>query len=258
MSPTHVILTGASSGLGAEIAALYAARGVNRLSLAGRAVERLAAVAERCRQAAPAEIVVTTRAFDIADRHALIAWIAESDAAAPIDRAVSNAGVLFGAEAPGELESADHIARQIDVNLTAAALFLTECGRAMAARRDGRLVAVSSLAAIQPLADEIGYSASKAGLNACCECLREFLEPFDIGVTLACPGFIRTPMGDGYRAPRPMELTSEAAARAIVDAAEKGRNFTAPPAALAWSARLGRLAPRALRRPFTDRLRFRF
>ncbi len=255
-------ITGASSGIGAALAETFAARGVSRLSLTARRGDKLAEVAQACADRAAAQgrpaPEIGWRPLDITDRLAVRAWVEEVDASVPIDLAISNAGVLHGAQRAGEIEDEALAVEQIDVNLTAAVCFLTAVARLQCARGRGRLVAVSSLAGLQPIADELAYSASKAGLNAFCEGLRDFVEPFGVGVTLACPGFIRTPMGDGFKGPRPMEISAEAAARRIADAAERGRDFTAFPSWIALGARLGRFAPRALRRPFTERLRFRF
>src|SRR4051794_26040126 len=90
--PRTILITGASSGLGAALADAYAAPGVT-LALTGRDPGRLDAVAERCRAAGAA---VRGAVLDVTGRDALAAWIAEVDAATPIDLVIANAGVAAG------------------------------------------------------------------------------------------------------------------------------------------------------------------
>lgn len=251
---THIAITGASSGLGAAIARAYAETLGDRarLSLCGRSEARLAETAAAC-AAVGAE--TATAAFDLADAEELERWVARIDDAAPLDLAIANAGMLVGNARRDRLEPGAAMARQIGVNLTAASLFLRAAAERMCVRGRGRLVAISSLAGLQPKADEIAYSASKAGLNAFCEALREFADDHGVGVTLICPGFIDTAMGEGSASPRPMEWTAERAARRILRSVERGREFDAFPAPLLWSIRLGRAVPWRLRRVVTRKLR---
>lgn len=252
--PKRIAITGASSGLGAALARAYAEEfGPRaRLCLAGRSAPRLDAVAKTCSDAGAQ---VDRDIFDMEDLDALANWVARIDDEAPLDLAIANAGLLIGNDSRTQLESREAMARQISVNLTAACLFLRDAAERMRLRGQGRVVAVSSLAGLQPKADEIAYSASKAGLNAFCEGLREFAADRGVGVTLICPGFIDTAMGAGSRSPRPMEWTAERAARRILRSIERGRSFDAFPAPLLWSIRLGRLAPWRLRALVTRGLR---
>ncbi|MEE9209918.1 MAG: SDR family NAD(P)-dependent oxidoreductase, partial [Kiloniellales bacterium] len=88
-SPTSILITGASSGIGAALARVYAAPGV-ALALTGRDRGRLTGVAEACRAAGATP---RAQALDVLDGDALAAWIAEVDAAAPLDLVIANAGV---------------------------------------------------------------------------------------------------------------------------------------------------------------------
>ncbi len=90
--PRSILITGASSGLGAALAAVYAAPGV-ALALTGRDEGRLAATAESCRGAGAEAL---TAALDVTDAGALADWIGEVDARAPLDLVVANAGISGG------------------------------------------------------------------------------------------------------------------------------------------------------------------
>lgn len=232
-----------------------AARGAARLSLAGRNVERLEAVALAAQTAGA---TVHADAFNMLDACALAAWVEALEARAPVDLAIANAGVFIGTSKPGTLETPEEAAAQIDLNLTATSRFLLGLSPALMARGRGRLMIVSSIAGLQPVADEVAYSASKAGLNALGEALREFVDDYGVGVTVACPGFVATPMKDTFRGPRPFEWSAERAADRLLDAAARGRDQVAFPWQLTLSIRLGRLVPWRWRRMVTRRFRFRF
>lgn len=248
----HAALTGASSGLGAALAEGLARRGVARLSLAGRSEARLRRTAEACERHGAA---VDAAIFDLTDASALAGWLRRCEAAAPLDLAIANAGVLAGAPWRGALETPAQLSEQIQVNLLAASVMLTEAAQPMRRRGQGRLAAISSLAGLQPKPDELGYSAAKAGLNAYCEGLRDALRGSGVSVSLICPGFIATPMAEASAAPRPLEWPVEQAAARCLRAIEARRAFDAFPAALLWAIRLGRFAPARLRAAVADGLR---
>ncbi|TAN64287.1 MAG: SDR family NAD(P)-dependent oxidoreductase, partial [Magnetospirillum sp.] len=87
-----VLLTGASSGIGAGLARAYAGPGTT-LHLTGRDRGRLEAVAEDCR-ARGAEVF--TRPLDVTDRAAMADWVASSDGCRPLDLVIANAGISAG------------------------------------------------------------------------------------------------------------------------------------------------------------------
>src|SRR5258708_37049306 len=91
--PATILITGASQGIGAALAARYARDG-GRLALVARNRERLAAVEADCRRLGAAEVRVA--AIDVRDREALGTWIESLDRAHPVDTVLANAGALSG------------------------------------------------------------------------------------------------------------------------------------------------------------------
>jgi short-subunit dehydrogenase len=180
-----VIITGASSGIGAELARQLAGQGA-RLALAARSVERLEAIAAECRAAGGAAIAVPTDVADEAQCRALI----EQTAAAygRIDTLVNNAGMnmLARFDEWQDLAIFEQILRVNflgSVNCTRHALpYLT------AAR--GRLVIINSAAGKAGLPLRTAYAASKHALTGFFDSLRIELEETGVSVTSIYPSYV--------------------------------------------------------------------
>ena len=237
-----VVITGASSGLGAALARAYAAPGVT-LGLVGRDRARLAVVAEACRAGGA---TVVEGALDVADRAPLEAWLAVFDRAHQVDLVVANAGTSAGPE-PGEVgEDIAMTTRQIAVNLLGAVHTLAPLVPAMAARGGGQVVLIASLAAYRGLPYSPGYCASKAGLRAYGEALRALAEPRGVRVTVVCPSFFVSPMTDRWDGPTPLLIDSEHAARKVKRGIDRGRRRVSFPCPMALGLRLCDALPAAI------------
>ncbi|HEY4136713.1 MAG TPA: SDR family NAD(P)-dependent oxidoreductase [Alphaproteobacteria bacterium] len=230
-SPHSVLITGASSGLGAALATLYAASGVT-LFLSGRHWPRLDNIAETCR-AKGATVHATV--VDVTDRDAMAAWIAESDALAPLDLVIANAGISGGSGGDGstdgstlgrasKIESAEQARRIFAVNVDGAmntVLPAIDAMRAHAPRDNdgapfkGQIAIVSSLAGFRGLPGAPAYCASKAAVRAWGEGLRGTLATDAIRLSVVCPGFVRTPMTAVNPFPMPFLMDAEPAAANI-------------------------------------------
>jgi short-subunit dehydrogenase len=205
--PACVVITGASSGLGAGLARAYASPG-RILGLIGRNASRLAAVADTCRQHGA---VVETAVLDVTDAAAVAAWLVALDTRSPIDLLIANAGISAGTRPDGRLEGSDAAREVVQVNL----LGVIHCVEAllpnMLVRRRGQIAVVASMAAYRGLPDSPAYCASKAGVLAYGESLRAGLEPFGVRVSVIVPGFFASPMSSRYGG-RKLFLLSEARA----------------------------------------------
>lgn len=243
MTGRHILITGASSGLGAALARHYARPGVSLLLIA-RNAERLGAVADECRAGGAH---VATAMVDVRDSLALASFIAEADARAPIDTVVANAGVEASLGRVGEAEPLLDVLAQIRTNFEGAVATVLPLLDSMRARGTGRIVLVSSLAGRMPLPDQPTYSATKAALIAFGEALRPVLAARGVHLTLAIPGFIATGMGHEYSGWRPFQWTAARAAAAIAAAADRGARSIAFPLPLVLLIGLGRCVPAFLR-----------
>ena len=208
-SPISILITGASSGIGAALAMEFAAPGV-RLALTGRDQARLSAVAEACR-AAGAEPRAAT--LDVCDAPALAAWIAEVDQAAPLELAIANAGVSAGTGGRGETEAQTR--RVIATNLDGVVNTVLPAVARMRPRRRGQIAIMSSLAAFRGFPGAPAYCASKAAVRIWGEALRGDLHGAGIGVSVICPGYVRSPMTAVNDFTMPLLMDAERAARII-------------------------------------------
>jgi short-subunit dehydrogenase len=225
-----VFLTGASSGLGAALAAHYARQGA-RLGLLARSVERLQAVA--------AGIGAEARLYgaDVCDAQALGAAAHDFLAAAGIpDLVIANAGVSAGTSCE-ELQDIDVLSELLRTNVVGLAATLSPFVAPMRRAGRGTLVGIASVAGFRGMPGSGAYCASKSAAITWLESLRLELRGSGVRVVTACPGYIATPMTaiNPYR--MPFLLSAEQAARRIALAIERGRSLAIIP----WQMRLAML-----------------
>lgn len=239
----RVLVTGASSGIGAATALELSARGA-RLVLSGRDQEALAGVATRTGgEMLPADL--SGPSADLAVR------------AGRVDVLVACAGE--GWSGPLARMSGGTAERMIAVNLTAHVQLTRLLLPGMLERGRGHLVYVASIAGVVGVREEAVYAATKAGLLAFAESLRYELPAVDgnavdgngVGVTAVVPGVVDTPFfarrGRPYTRRRPAPVAPERVARAIAVAVERDRAEVYVPAWLRLPARLHGTAPGAFR-----------
>jgi short-subunit dehydrogenase len=236
----HVLLTGASSGLGRALALQFA--GENRvLSLIGRDAARLDAVAADCRAQGAA---VRTALIDVTDRATLFDWLVARDREMAVDLLIANAG-LGGAAAlaPRSGEDGDQAHALFNVNTLGLVNTLTPLLPAMRARGSGQLVLVGSIQGDLGLPQSPVYSASKAAVRIYGDGLRRLLRADGVGVTTVLPGFIDTPMSQSLQMVRPFLWTPERAAARIARDVARGRPYSVFPWPLRLAVGLGRWMP---------------
>jgi short-subunit dehydrogenase len=248
-----VVITGASSGLGAALAAAYAGPGV-AMGLIARNAERLAATIDVCRAAGA---TVESAAIDVANGPALVAWLEAFDTEHPVELLIANAGTSAGPDPDSPGEPLALTERQLATNLIGAVHTIAPLVPRICERRRGRIVAIASVAAFRGLPNSPGYCASKAGLRAYAEALRPRLARYGVGVTVVCPGFFSSPMTDRWEGPTPFLASGAAAARHIKRGIDSGRRRVDFPWLLVLGMRFCDLAPAWIGDMILRRFRFR-
>ncbi|HEU5456408.1 MAG TPA: SDR family oxidoreductase [Nocardioides sp.] len=232
--PKRILITGASSGLGAEMARQLAARG-NDLALCARRTDRLEGLREEILAASP-ERRVEVRALDVNDHDQVFAvFHAFASDLGTIDRVVVNAGLGKGAPlGTGRFEANRDTAM---TNFVAALAQSEAAMEIFRAQEGGHLVMVSSMSALRGLPKEITtYAATKAGVAHLVEGLRtEFYGKPSYKFTVLYPGYIRSEMNDGVAAAENKMMSStERGVRAMVTAIEKEKDAACVPP-LPWA-----------------------
>jgi len=228
--PATVLITGATGGIGAALARLYADP-QRTLILHGRDSTRLAALAHDC-EARGAQVVSTS--FDLRDGATTVAALRQLSGAHMIDLAIINAGVSSLIGDGEEVENWETARAVLAVNLDGALATVAGVLPEMRRRGTGQIALVSSLEAYIGMPVTPVYSASKAALKVYGEALRGWLAPQGIAVNVVLPGFVRTPMSDRYTAAKPWMMSAERAANLIRRGLERNRARTAFPRVLAW------------------------
>ncbi len=250
--PNAILITGASSGLGRALALSYAGTG-STLCLTGRDKRRLLETVQEVERMGSR---VLWKALDICDTQAVNKWISEIEGDTPLDLVISNAGITGSHAVDGAVESAETAHSQIATNLGGTINLLTAVAPYMQHRKRGRIALISSLAGLQPISDGPAYGASKAGVIAYGEAMRDHLHKWGVSVSVVCPGYIQTPMADQFKSWRPYEYTAEKAAASITKAIAKKKALHAFPWQLALSIHIGKLMPWKLRRLANQRFNY--
>lgn len=239
----RVVITGASSGIGAALARVYAKRGAT-LGLIARRQAELDALASELGG------TVATYAVDVRDGLALAASARDFVARFGIpDVVIANAGVSAGnlTHLDDDIETCQWI---LDVNVVGIVkTFQPFLGGMLEARR-GTLVGIASVAGIRGLPGAGAYSASKAAAITYLESLRVELRGSGVSVVTIAPGYIATDMTAKNPYRMPFLLPADEAVRRFVKAIDARVAYTVIPWQMAIVAKLLRILPR----PVFDRV----
>ena len=213
-SPLFVLITGASSGIGAACARAFAAQGA-RLGLVARSADRLAAVAAECaRLGAEAEVFVC----DVTDDAAVeaMADAVRQWGGAP-DVVLNNAGAFVPG---GVLETTpDGFRQQLEVNVVSAFSVTRAFLGGMLERGSGRVLMMGSVASVRGYPGGAAYGAAKHALLGLARALREEAKGTGVSVTTLLPGAVRTGSWDGTDLPDSRFMPPDDIARVVVEVA---------------------------------------
>lgn len=189
LSEQVILITGASTGIGAALAQRLAAQyfGI-QLVLAARSQEKLEQVANLCRKAGADVLVVPTDISQVEQVKALAS--AALKHFGRVDTLVNNAG--YGQMGPVELIPPDAVQRQFQVNLIGPLTLTQALIPGMREQGGGRIINISSIGGRIPFPFGGLYSSSKFALEGISDTLRMELEPFNIKVSVIEPGPVST------------------------------------------------------------------
>lgn len=246
----HIVITGASSGLGAAMATAYAQhyRQQLQLSLCGRNTGALQALASQL--SSQYQVACTTYSVDVrqADQMQAMAQAAIQQYGTP-RIVIGNAGVSRGTltEYQDDIPAFQAV---FDTNVMGLVHtfqpFIEAMKQATEQGKMAQLVGIASVAGIRGLPGAGAYSASKAAAITYLESLRVEMQQYAITVTTIAPGYIRTPMTDINTYPMPFLMDADVFARKAMRVIAQQRRFSVIPWQMGIVARLLRLIPPGL------------
>jgi hypothetical protein len=191
----RVLITGASAGIGAELARAFARDG-HQLTLVARRRGKLAALAAELER--EHYVDVRTIVQDLAKPTGPAAVLKAAQADGPIGILVNNAGVID--VGPFSASKTDALVNMANLNVRALTELTSLVVPGMVKRGFGRILNVASLAAFQPVPGMAAYAATKAYVLALTEALSEELKGSGVTVTALCPGITDTDMASDIQA----------------------------------------------------------
>jgi short-subunit dehydrogenase len=244
----RVLISGASSGIGAEFARQYAAEGA-KLALLARRRDRLQAVAAECRAAGASEVHVVE--CDVGDRDACRGAVAAAAGAlGGLDAVVLNAGVSMGVLLEDLPEAELPIFEQMmQVNyfgtvwMAYYSLPHLRASGSSSGAPPAKLVAVTSLAGVMPIPFRTGYAGSKYAVHGFLDTLRQemLLTGTRVDVTCLCPGAVATEINDARLGSRDVVLDMSRA-MPVQDAVRRMRDAIARGVRSEWMTPMGKFA----------------
>ncbi|MCB0386728.1 MAG: SDR family NAD(P)-dependent oxidoreductase, partial [Bdellovibrionales bacterium] len=218
-----VLITGASSGIGAALAEEYVRCG-HYVALCARREDRLQEVADRCHKHNPAATVVCLRA-DVTKREEMDQAVAQVvEKFGRLDTVIANAG--FGVAGKFEKLTHEDYQRQFDTNVFGVMNTLWAALPELK-KSKGRVGLIASVLGYVALPSSSAYCMSKSAVLALGECLRLEVAPHGVSVTNVCPGFVESeihqvnnlgehdPGRTGRSAPQKLVMPADKAAKQI-------------------------------------------
>lgn len=246
---TQVLITGASSGIGRELALALARRGC-RLGLIARTGPQLDELAQTCRSLGGEALALTA---DVRDEEAMAESVARASSTfGGLRIVVANAGL--GRYAPVAEQPAEHVETTIAVNYVGLTRTVRLALPHLLAATPAHVVGITSSAGLIPHANGSAYCASKAASNQYLAALRLEVKNLGVGVSWVCPGVVETPflersgLEPKRHLPRLNNLTvpilhTDAVVRATIGAIERDRRQVTLPAIMKLYALSMRLLP---------------
>lgn len=238
----NILITGATSGIGAQLVADYVADG-HQVIACGRSEEKLAKL-----QGDHGEAVRTLQ-FDVSEREQCQKALKNIG---ELDLVILNAGVCE------YIDDAQHFDATLVERVFAANFYgMIYCAETLLPqlKAGNKLAFVDSMARLLPFTRAQAYGASKAAMFYFAKSLRVDLAPKGIDVVSVSPGFVKTPMTDANDFEMPMRVTVEEAANAIRKGLEKNRATIYFPSLFGWIMRALHKLPMALQQRISSKMK---
>lgn len=227
-----ILITGASSGIGKDLAKIAAKRSFD-VVLVARSKDKLDELAQELESANKISTEVIAKDLTTQDG---CQTVVDRLAVGDIDILINNAG--FGSSGPFvELDIENEI-NQIELNINALVRLSHAGANAMKKKNMGTIVNISSVASYQPMTGNAVYGATKSFVTSFSHALREELRAYGVNVTLVCPGTTRTDFferskwdlntKDGDHLPEFMWQSSQEVAESIFHGIDHHRGVVIP------------------------------
>lgn len=188
--PKSILITGATSGIGENLAIHYAAPGVT-LALTGRNQEALQRVSDACK-AKGANVIASK--VDVVDKSGMAKFVAEVEDKAPLDLVIANAGITEETAGLSFTQLEESAYKVFEVNVAGVFNTIFPALPGMQKRGSGQIVLMSSLAGNGALSGSAAYCGSKSAIKVWGESARMQLQRDGICVNVVQPGYVASPM----------------------------------------------------------------
>lgn len=244
-----ILITGASSGIGAALALHLAGPSVH-LWLSGRDLQRLEQVAAGCRSQGA---VACFKQLDVVNQEEMSNWIIDCNQQVPLDLVVANAGISIGPKSDF-IEDRQQLDDLLAININGVINTVYPALSAMGERKRGQIALVSSLAGYRGMPTAPAYSASKNFVKSWGVAIAPHAQKHGVSISIICPGFVKSRITAKNTFPMPMLMSADKAASIVIKGLSKKKLIIAFP----WPPRLAMwflsALPSALANKFLGRL----
>lgn len=215
----NIIITGASSGLGKEMALKFAKNKANLLLIA----RNKARLDEVVILATKYDTKVISKICDVFEKDKLKQIILDFNDDYPVDLIIANAGVSAGTSQGSE--SLEQFHNILNINIYGVINTIHPLITKFKNKKSGQIALISSMAALHALPSAPAYSCSKICVKYYGDALRAELKKYNIKVNVIFPGYIKTAMTEKNNFPMPLLMNCDKAANKIIRGLEKNKPY---------------------------------